>query len=67
MREPMTIFRRLLIVSLASVFVWQIEHQYSREAETFKLFLAKLSGLWQFILLNDLLYNFDITKILFMR
>jgi hypothetical protein len=43
-RDPMAIFRKLMVVSLALVFVWKLERDTTKEAEKLRLFLVQLSG-----------------------
>ena len=42
--KPLAIFKRLLIVSYACLFVWQIEHSNHENIKQIKEFLVKLSG-----------------------
>ncbi len=41
---PMALFRRLLVVSYACLFVWKIEHSQDKNAPAVRNFLVKLSG-----------------------
>jgi len=41
---PMALFRRLLVVSYACLFVWKIEHSQDENAPAVRKFLVQLSG-----------------------
>jgi len=43
-KNPLALFKRLLVVSYACIIVWQIEHDNSEKMKKHKEFLVKLSG-----------------------
>jgi hypothetical protein len=43
-QDPLAIFKKLLIVSYASLLVWRVENASDKNSEAMKNFLIKLSG-----------------------